>query len=498
MKPEPPGSASEICGLSLAQLHREIKNRQLSSVEIAEAYLRRIRSRDPKVQAFISVGAETLLEEARALDRSLLSGEREAGLLTGIPLAVKDNIVTRGIRTTCGSRILEHYVPPYEATAVARLRADGGLILGKTNLDEFAMGSTTENSGFFPTRNPWDLHRVPGGSSGGSAAAVAALEAPGALGSDTGGSIRQPAAFCGVVGLKPTYGRVSRYGLVAFASSLDQIGPLARTARDAAMILQVVSGYDPMDSTSARRPLEDFVGALEGEVRGLRIGLPAEWFSAGLDPRIEASVRRAAAKLEAVGCEVVEVELPHTEFAIATYYIIALAEASSNLARYDGMRYGHRSSRVGALDETYRNSRNEGFGDEVKRRIMIGTYVLSAGYYDAYYLKAGKVRTLIKEDYFRAFERADVLMGPTAPSLPFLQGDKIADPLEMYLSDVYTVTANLAGIPGVATTCAYTPEGVPIGLQLLGPHFAEGRILRVAHVLEQELGLVKPTLSLGA
>ncbi len=492
---EPPGRPSEICDLSIAQLHREIQNRQLSSVEIVEAYLRRIRSRDPRIQAFISVRAETLLEEARTLDRSLALGNREAGLLTGIPLAVKDNIVARGIRTTCGSRILEHYVPPYESTAVARLRADGGLILGKTNLDEFAMGSTTENSGFFPTRNPWDLNRVPGGSSGGSAAAVAALEAPGALGSDTGGSIRQPAAFCGVVGLKPTYGRVSRYGLVAFASSLDQIGPLARTARDAAMILQVVSGHDPMDSTSARRPAEDFVGGLEGDVRGLRIGLPAEWFSSGLDPRIDAAVRRAAAALEAVGCEVVEVDLPHSECAIAAYYIIALAEASSNLARYDGMRYGHRSSRIGPLEETYRNSRNEGFGDEVKRRIMIGTYVLSAGYYDAYYLKASKVRTLIKEDYLRAFEQADVLMGPTVPSLPFLQGDKIADPLEMYLSDVYTVTANLAGIPGVATNCAYTPEGVPIGLQLLGPHFKEGRLLRVAHVLEQELGLVKPALA---
>ena len=498
MRREPFGPASEICELSIAQLHREIENRQLSSAEIAEAYLARIRSCDPRVRAFISVRAEALMDEARALDQSLASGKRELGLLTGIPLAVKDNIVTRGIRTTCGSRILEHYVPPYEATTVARIRADGGLILGKTNLDEFAMGSTTENSGFFPTRNPWDLNRVPGGSSGGSAAAVAALEAPGALGSDTGGSIRQPAAFCGVVGLKPTYGRVSRYGLVAFASSLDQIGPLARTAQDAAMILQVVAGHDRMDSTSARRPAGDFVGALESDIRGLRIGLPAEWFSSGLDPRIEAAVRRAAAKLEGVGCEVVEVDLPHTEYAIATYYIIALAEASSNLARYDGMRYGHRSSRAGALEETYRNSRSEGFGDEVKRRIMIGTYVLSAGYYDAYYLKAGKVRTLIREDYVRAFERADVLMGPTAPSLPFLQGDKTSDPLEMYLSDVYTVTANLAGIPGVATTCAYTPEGVPIGLQLLGPHFGEGRLLRVAHVLEQELGLARPSLALGA
>ena len=498
MRREPPGPASEICELSIAQLHREIENRQLSSAEIAEAYLARIRSCDPRVRAFISVRAEALMDEARALDQSLASGKRELGLLTGIPLAVKDNIVTRGIRTTCGSRILEHYVPPYEATTVARIRADGGLILGKTNLDEFAMGSTTENSGFFPTRNPWDLNRVPGGSSGGSAAAVAALEAPGALGSDTGGSIRQPAAFCGVVGLKPTYGKVSRYGLVAFASSLDQIGPLARTARDAAMILQVVAGHDRMDSTSARRPVGDFVGALESDIRGLRIGLPAEWFSSGLDPRIEAAVRRAAAKLEGVGCEVVEVDLPHTEYAIATYYIIALAEASSNLARYDGMRYGHRSSRAGALEETYRNSRSEGFGDEVKRRIMIGTYVLSAGYYDAYYLKAGKVRTLIREDYVRAFERADVLMGPTAPSLPFLQGDKTSDPLEMYLSDVYTVTANLAGIPGVATPCAYTPEGVPIGLQLLGPHFGEGRLLRVAHVLEQELGLARPSLALGA
>ena len=497
MRHESSGPANEICDLSIAQLHREIRKRQLSAVEIAEAHLRRIQSRDPVVQAFVSVQADTLLEQARALDRSLAAGKREVGLLTGIPLAVKDNIVTRGMRTTCGSRILERYVPPYEATSVARLRADGGLILGKTNLDEFAMGSTTENSGFFPTRNPWNLNRVPGGSSGGSAAAVAALEAPGALGSDTGGSIRQPAAFCGVVGLKPTYGRVSRYGLVAFASSLDQIGPLARTARDAAMILQVVSGHDPKDSTSARRPVEDYVGALEGDVRGLRIGLPAEWFSSGLDPRIEAAVRRAAAKLESAGCEVVEVELPHTEFAIATYYIIALAEASSNLARYDGMRYGHRSRRIGALAETYRNSRSEGFGDEVKRRIMIGTYVLSAGYYDAYYLKASKVRTLVREDYLRAFERADVLMGPTAPSLPFLQGDKTSDPLEMYLSDVYTVTANLAGIPGVAATCAYTPEGVPIGLQLLGPHFGEGRLLRVAHRLEQELELVKPALSLG-
>ena len=497
MENESPRPSSEICDLSIAQLHRGIKTRQLSSLEIAEAYLRRIRSRDPKVQAFISLAAETLLEEARALDQSLASGKRKVGLLTGIPLAIKDNIVTRGMRTTCGSRILARYVPPYEATSVARLRAGGGLILGKTNLDEFAMGSTTENSGFFPTRNPWDLDRVPGGSSGGSAAAVAALEAPGGLGSDTGGSIRQPAAFCGVVGLKPTYGRVSRYGLVAFASSLDQIGPLARTARDAAMILQVVSGYDPLDSTSARRPVEDYVAALDGDIRGLRIGLPVEWFASGLDPRIEAAVRRAAARLEAAGCEVVEVDLPHTEFAIATYYIIALAEASSNLARYDGMRYGHRSSRARALEETYRNSRNEGFGDEVKRRIMIGTYVLSAGYYDAYYLKASKVRTLIKDDYVRAFERADVLMGPTAPSLPFLQGDKTADPLEMYLSDVYTVTANLAGIPGVATTCAYTSEGVPIGLQLLGPHFGEGRLLRVAHVLEQELGLARPPLALG-
>jgi len=498
MKNEPSGPASEICDLSIAQLHREIKNRQISSVEIAESYLQQIRSRDPGVQAYISVRADSLLDEARALDQSLASGKRQPGLLTGIPMAVKDNIVTRGIRTTCGSRILEHYVPPYEATSVARIRADGGLILGKTNLDEFAMGSTTENSGFFPTRNPWDPNRVPGGSSGGSAAAVAALAAPGALGSDTGGSIRQPAAFCGVVGLKPTYGRISRYGLVAFASSLDQIGPLARTARDAAMILQIVSGHDPMDSTSARRPVDDFVGALDRDIRGLRIGLPAEWFSSGLDPRIEAAVRRAAAALEGVGCEVVEVDLPHTEYAIATYYIIALAEASSNLARYDGMRYGHRSSRAGALEETYRNSRNEGFGDEVKRRIMIGTYVLSAGYYDAYYLKASKVRTLIKEDYLRAFEQADVLMGPTAPSLPFLQGEKTSDPLEMYLSDVYTVTANLAGIPGVAAPCAYTPEGVPIGLQLLGPHFGEGRLLRVAHVLERELGLAKPSLALDS
>ena len=491
------GQNREISNLTLAQLNQCIKDRKLSSVEVAGAFLHQIETRDHKIRAFISTQPEKLLEEARAVDQSLASGDRGVGLLTGIPIAVKDNIVTQGMKTTCGSRILADYVPPYDATVVSRLKKDGGLILGKTNLDEFGMGSSTENSRFFSTHNPRDLTRVPGGSSGGSAAAVAALEAPGAFGTDTGGSIRQPAAFCGVVGLKPTYGRISRYGLVAFASSLDQIGPLARNARDVAMMLQVIAGPDPLDCTSDRRPGEDYLDVLEGDVRGLRIGLPVEWFDPRVDSQVENGVKEAVARLEAVGCVVSEIHLPHTEQAIAAYYIIALAEASSNLARYDGMRFGYRSSVAKDLESTYLSSRSEGFGDEVKRRIMIGTYVLSSGYYDAYYLKAGKIRTLIKEDYRRAFEKVDVLIGPTAPSLPFLLGEKMADPLEMYLSDVYTVPANLAGIPGLATTCAYTTQGLPIGLQILGPHFQEGRLLRLAHVLEQELGLLVPDLSLG-
>ncbi len=484
---------NEICAWSIGRIHQGIQSRELSVREVADAFLDRIEEVDRGVHAFVTVDAEEVRSAASALDRRLSLGAQEIGLLTGIPLAIKDNIVTQSMRTTCGSRILEGYRPPYDATVISRLRQAGALILGKANLDEFSMGSTTENSALFPTRNPRDPERVPGGSSGGPAASVAALEAPGALGSDTGGSIRQPAAFCGVVGLKPTYGRVSRYGLVAFASSLDQIGPLANSARDAARILQVVAGHDPSDATSSNRPVDDYLAGIEDNVRGLRIGLPAEWFGAGLDPRLDAGIRSAITRLEKLGCQVQEVHLPHTEFAIAAYYIIAPAEASSNLARYDGMRYGYRSAHQEGLEDTYRSTRSEGFGEEVKRRIMIGTYVLSSGYYDAYYLKASKVRTLLKQDYLKAFERVDLLIGPTAPSLPFKLGAR-ADPLEMYLSDVYTVPANLVGIPGLAMCCGYTEEGLPLGLQILGPHFQEGRILQLAHALEQELQVVAPPL----
>ena len=487
---------NEICTWSIGKLHQGIQSGELSVREVAEAFLDRIEEIDPGVRAFVTVDPEKVKSEASALDERLSRGDEDIGLLTGIPLAIKDNIVTRSFPTTCGSRILEEYRPPYEATVISRLEQAGALILGKTNLDEFAMGSTTENSALFPTRNPRDPACVPGGSSGGSAASVAAFEAPGALGSDTGGSIRQPAAFCGVVGLKPTYGRVSRYGLVAFASSLDQIGPLANSARDAARILQVTAGHDPCDSTSASRPVDDYLSGIEDQIRGLRIGLPAEWFGSGLDPRLDASIRSAIARLEKLGCEVQEVHLPHTEFAIAAYYIIAPAEASSNLARYDGMRYGYRSTDPEDLEGTYRSTRSGGFGEEVKRRIMIGTYVLSSGYYDAYYLKASKVRTLLKQDYLKAFEQVDLLIGPTAPSLPFKLGEKMADPLEMYLSDIYTVPANLVGIPGLAMCCGFSEEGLPLGLQILGPHFQEARILQAAHALEQELQVVAPPLAI--
>ena len=487
---------NEICTWSIGKLHQGIQSGELSVREVAEAFLDRIEEIDQGVRAFVTVDPEKVKSEASALDERLSRGDEDIGLLTGIPLAIKDNIVTRSFPTTCGSRILEGYRPPYDATVISRLKQAGALILGKTNLDEFAMGSTTENSALFPTRNPRDPARVPGGSSGGSAASVAAFEAPGALGSDTGGSIRQPAAFCGVVGLKPTYGRVSRYGLVAFASSLDQIGPLANSARDAARILQVTAGHDPCDSTSASRPVDDYLSGIEDQIRGLRIGLPAEWFGSALDPQLDASIRSAIARLEKLGCEVQEVHLPHTEFAIAAYYIIAPAEASSNLARYDGMRYGYRSTDPEDLEGTYRSTRSEGFGEEVKRRIMIGTYVLSSGYYDAYYLKASKVRTLLKQDYLKAFEQVDLLIGPTAPSLPFKLGEKMADPLEMYLSDIYTVPANLVGIPGLAMCCGFSEEGLPLGLQILGPHFQEARILQAAHSLEQELQVVAPPLAI--
>ena len=486
---------SEIHQLSIKKLRELIQRRDASVTEITQSFLNRIQQCDDKIKAFLTVEEEPALAQAAELDRQLASGESKNGLLTGIPLAIKDNIVTQGVRTTCASRILENYVPPYDATVMEKLRQSGALLLGKTNCDEFAMGSSTENSAFFPTRNPWDLERVPGGSSGGSAAAVAAGEAPGALGSDTGGSIRQPAAFCGTVGLKPTYGRVSRYGLVAFASSLDQIGPVGNSVYDVAILLQAIAGADPHDSTSAARPVEDYLSEIDKGVKGLKIGVPKEWFGSRLDEQIEQSLQAAIKKLEGLGCSVLEVHMPQTEFAVSTYYIIAPAEASSNLARYDGVKYGHRSADQKDLESMFKSTRSEGFGEEVKRRIMIGTYVLSAGYYDAYFLKAGKVRTLLRNDYLEAFKKVDFLVGPTTPSLPFKIGEKKTDPLEMYLMDIYTVTANLAGIPGLSLPCGFSQEGLPIGLQIQAPYFQEARLLNLAHTLEQELAVQKQELA---
>jgi len=485
---------SEIHQLSIKKLRDLIQSKEASVTEITQSFLDRIGQCDDKIKAFLTVEQESALEKAARLDRQLASGESKNGLLTGVPLAIKDNIVTQGVRTTCASRILENYIPPYDATVVSKLKESGAILLGKTNCDEFAMGSSTENSAFFPTRNPWDLERVPGGSSGGSAAAVAAGAAPGALGSDTGGSIRQPAAFCGTVGLKPTYGRVSRYGLVAFASSLDQIGPVGNSVSDVALLLQAIAGSDPRDSTSSSRPVEDYLNEMEKEVKGLKIGVPREWFGSGLDPQIEQSLRVAIQKLEGLGCSVLEVSMPQTEYAISTYYIVAPAEASSNLARYDGVKYGHRSADQKDLESMFKSTRSEGFGEEVKRRIMIGTYVLSAGYYDAYFLKAGQVRTLLRNDYLEAFKKVDFLVGPTTPSLPFKIGEKRTDPLQMYLMDIYTVTANLAGIPGLSLPCGFSQEGLPIGLQIQAPYFQEARLLNLAHALERELAVKRPKL----
>ena len=416
---------------------------------------------------------------------SLAAKGEELPPLGGVPVGIKDVMVTRGVRTTAGSKILANYIPPYDCTAVARLEAAGAVVLGKLNCDEFAMGSSNENSAWRPVRNPRDLSRVPGGSSGGSAAAVAADMAVATLGSDTGGSIRQPASFCGVVGLMPTYGRVSRYGLIAFASSLDRIGPLTKTVRDAAIVLRTIAGRDPMDPTSAEVPVPDYVAELEMPVRGLKLGVAKEYFEEGLDSEVRKSVETAIQKLAGLGCEIVPVSLPHTEYAIPTYYIVATAEASSNLARFDGVRYGYRAGDARTLSEMYRRSRDYGFGAEVKRRIMLGTYALSAGYYDAYYLKAQRVRTLLARDFEEAFKKIDAIVTPTSPTAAFKLGEKVDDPLSMYLADIFTVTADLAGIPGISVPCGETKENLPVGLQILGKHFDEATILRVAHAYEQ-------------
>jgi aspartyl-tRNA(Asn)/glutamyl-tRNA(Gln) amidotransferase subunit A len=450
--------------------------------EATEVYLARIDALDARVGAFLSVSRDEAMAAARASD-ARYRARAPLGPLDGVPIALKDVLCTRGVRTTCGSRILETFVPPYDATIVARLREAGAVLLGKTNMDEFAMGSSTEHSAFHPTRNPWDLARVPGGSSGGSAAAVAAGLAAGAFGTDTGGSIRQPAAFCGTVGLKPTYGRVSRYGLVAFASSLDQIGPFAHDVADAARLLGVVAGVDPLDSTSVPEPVPDYVAALEADGPALRLGVPAEYFAEGVDPEVERAVREAVGVLQGVGMKTEPVSLPTTGYALAAYYLIAPAEASSNLARYDGVKYG---LRVPGKDivEMYGRTRAAGFGAEVKRRIMLGTYALSAGYYDAYYGRAQKVRTLVRRDFDAAFERVDLLVTPTTPGVAFRHGEK-ADPLAMYLNDVFAVPANLAGLPAISVRCGFSAAGLPIGLQFIGRAFDEVTVLRAAHAYER-------------
>ncbi|HXD88770.1 MAG TPA: Asp-tRNA(Asn)/Glu-tRNA(Gln) amidotransferase subunit GatA [Urbifossiella sp.] len=456
---------------------------QTTAAAIADAFLAAIRDREPKLQAFLAVDEAAVRERAAAIDAKRKSGQ-PLGPLAGIPVAVKDVLCTKGTRTTCGSRILERFVPPYNAHVIDRLLAADAVIIGKTNMDEFAMGSSTENSAYQVTRNPWNLSCIPGGSSGGSAAAVAGCEAPLALGTDTGGSIRQPAALCGAVGLKPTYGRVSRYGLVAYASSLDQVGPLAHDVADAALLLEAIAGHDPRDSTSVDRPVPRYLRTLNEPISGLRIGVPREFFDAGLDAEVEAAVRTALKEYEKLGASVIDVSLPHSPFALAAYYIVAPAEASSNLARYDGMHFGHRTSRKADLIGTYSQSRAEGFGKEVQRRIAIGAYVLSSGYKDAYYVKALKVRRLVKKDFDEAFAQCDVLMGPTTPTAAFPIGAKTGDPLAMYLSDIYTVSANLAGLPGLSLPCGFTRAGLPIGLQLLAPPFEEEKLLRIARMYE--------------
>jgi aspartyl-tRNA(Asn)/glutamyl-tRNA(Gln) amidotransferase subunit A len=475
----------ELCELTLTELSTRLRAGEVSSVEVTEAFLARVREVEEKVKAFLHVDGEGALTAARESDARRAAGH-PLSTLDGVPVALKDVLVTRGVPTTAGSKVLQGFVPPYDGTVVRKLREAGLVSLGKTNLDEFAMGSSTENSGYFPTRNPFDLSRSPGGSSGGSAAAVAAREAPAALGTDTGGSIRQPAALTNLVGLKPTYGRVSRFGVVAFASSLDQVGPMARTVADTAALLQVIAGHDERDATSAVLPVPELSADLEAGVKGLRLGLPREYFVPGMDPEVEAAVRAAAAEYERLGAKVVEVSLPHTKHALATYYLIAPAEASANLARYDGVRFGHRAKGADGLKAVYTQSREQGFGAEVKRRIMLGTYALSSGYYDAYYLKAQKVRTLIREDFTRAFDEVDAILSPTSPVPAFKLGEKTANPLAMYLLDVLTLPCNLAGLPGLSLSCGFTKSGLPIGLQLLGRPFDEARLLRIARAYERE------------
>jgi aspartyl-tRNA(Asn)/glutamyl-tRNA(Gln) amidotransferase subunit A len=472
---------------SISELHEQLITKERSAVEITQETLDRIQALEPKLHSFLQVTTEKALEQAQAVDNQIAAGE-EIGILAGIPIGIKDNMCTKGIRTTCGSRILENFVPPYESTVTQKLADAGAVIVGKTNLDEFAMGSSTENSAFQVTANPWDVTRVPGGSSGGSAAAVAAEECVVSLGSDTGGSIRQPASFCGVVGMKPTYGLVSRYGLVAYASSLDQIGPFAHTVEDAAILLSAIAGYDPLDSTSLKVQIPNYAENLKPDLkarRKVRIGIINETFGEGLDSEVSEAVTAAIAHLQNLGAEIHAISCPNFRYGVPSYYVIAPSEASANLARYDGVKYGFRATDADNLLSMYTSTRATGFGAEVKRRIMIGTYALSAGYYDAYYLRAQKVRTLIKADFDRAFEQVDVLVCPTAPTTAFLAGAKTADPLSMYLNDLMTIPVNLAGLPGLSLPCGFDSKGLPIGLQLIGKVLGEQQIFNVAYTYEQ-------------
>jgi len=486
----------DLHSLTIHALHDLLVKKEVTSREATEALYRRIGEVEGKVKAYLRLTEEEAFRQADQADSKIASG-KGMGDLIGVPIGLKDILCTKGIQTTCGSKILEGYIPFYDGTVIKKLKERDAVFLGKLNMDEFAMGSSTENSGFHVTHNPWDLKRIPGGSSGGSAAAVAADECIGALGTDTGGSIRQPAACCGVVGLKPTYGRVSRYGLIAFASSLDQIGPITKDVEDCAILLNAVSGYDPCDSTSVNTGVPDFKQSLKKDVKGIRIGIPEEYFLEGMDAEVEKAVRDAIDSFKKWGADVQRVSLPHTEYAVAVYYIIATAEASSNLARYDGVKYGLRSKGYRDLMEMYTQTRAKGFGKEVKRRIILGTYVLSAGYYEAYYRKASQVRTLIKNDFQEAFQKVDVIVAPTAPTPAFRIGEKTGNPLQMYLSDIHTIPVNMAGIPAISIPCGFNHEGLPIGLQIMGKHFDEGMLLRVAYTFEQntDFHLKKPSLT---
>ena len=484
----------DLADLTIHEVHDKLKNKEFSAKDLTAALLDRIEQVDSSVHAYITVTSEQAMKAAQEADQRISRGD--ISLLTGIPLAIKDVLCTQGVTTTCASKILENFVPFYDATAIAKLKEAGAVILGKVNMDEFAMGSSTENSCFDPTRNPWDLDAIPGGSSGGSAAAVAADECIASLGTDTGGSIRQPASFCGVVGLKPTYGRVSRYGLVAFGSSLDQIGPVTKDVRDAALLLTAIAGYDHRDSTSVDVPVPDYTTFLNKDLKGVTIGVPQEYFIEGIDPEVETAVRDALKVMESLGASTVDISLPHTEYALPAYYLIAPAEASSNLARYEGVKYGFRSPEVDNLIAMYKKTRSQGFGPEVKRRIMLGTYALSAGYYDAYYKKASQVRTLIRHDFEKAYDRCDVIAAPVAPTPAFKIGERSEDPIQMYLTDVFTIPANLAGTPGISVPCGFSSTGLPIGLQIMAGSFQEGNVLHAAYAFEQatEWHLRKPEL----